>query len=545
MNNTIYVIGHKHPDSDSICSALTYANLLRQTGKEAIACRQGPLNEETKFILKRFHQENPLLLTDARAALSDIDLDQPTVIRHDETVHHAWHVMLHTQNRSLFVNDDAGNLVGICTTSDLSRVRIHPTADLQQLMSTASLSNIARTIGGTIVVDKENFHCNGHVHIITLEGNEVAQNYKFRDDIVILSSGEAKMQIMIDMHVACIVITCGQKASEQIRENARRAGIAIIETPMETMHTARIITESYSVEQVMTKDMITFRNDEYVEDVAAKMNKSRVRSYPVLDKAGHVVGAVSRYHTRNYNHKKFVLVDHSAPNQTISHIENAYVTAIIDHHHIGGVTTDHPIMYRNMQVGCTCTIINLLYEEAGIVPDKDMAGLMMSAILSDTLNFKSATTTDLDRNTVKKLAEIAGIDDVNAYAREMLGASVSLADASPHEILNRDLKSYQIGKYRFAIGQTNYSRMEEVQKILPAFKENLQKEQAENKLDLLVMLFTDVMGEGSLFVYDGPLSYVISDLLETKFDEHSGFDSRIISRKQQLMPMISEALGNI
>ena len=202
-------------------------------------------------------------------------------------------------------------------------------------------------------------------------------------------------------------------------------------------------------------------------------------------------------------------------------------------------------MYRNMQVGCTCTIINLLYEEAGIVPDKDMAGLMMSAILSDTLNFKSATTTDLDRNTVKKLAEIAGIDDVNAYAREMLGASVSLADASPHEILNRDLKSYQIGKYRFAIGQTNYSRMEEVQKILPAFKENLQKEQAENKLDLLVMLFTDVMGEGSLFVYDGPLSYVISDLLETKFDDHSGFDSRIISRKQQLMPMISEALGNI
>jgi manganese-dependent inorganic pyrophosphatase len=545
MNNTIYVIGHKHPDSDSICSAITYANLLNATGKEAVACRQGPLNEETKFILKRFHQENPLLLTDARAAISDIDIDQPAFIRHDETVHHAWHVMLHTQNRSLFVEDDDRNLVGICTTSNLAQVRIHPTADLQQLMATVSLKNIARTIGGRIVVDKENFHCNGHVHIITLEGNEVAQNYKFRDDIVILSSGEEKMQIMIDMHVACIVVTCGQKASETIRENARKAGIAIIETDNETMHTARIITESYSVEQVMTTEMITFQQDEYVEDVAAKMNKSRVRSYPVLDSSGRVVGAISRYHTRNYNKKKFVLVDHSSPSQTINHIENAYVTAIIDHHHIGGVTTDHPIMYRNMQVGCTCTIVNLLYEEAGIVPDADMAGLMMSAILSDTLNFKSATTTDLDRSTVKKLAAIAGISDINAYARDMLGASVALSDATPHEILNRDLKTYQIGKYKFAIGQTNYSHMEEVQKILPAFKENLQKEQDENKLDLLVMLFTDVMGEGSLFVYDGPLSYVITDLLETKFDEHSGFDSRIISRKQQLMPMISEALGNI
>jgi manganese-dependent inorganic pyrophosphatase len=265
----------------------------------------------------------------------------------------------------------------------------------------------------------------------------------------------------------------------------------------------------------------------------------------VLDENGKVIGGISRYHTRNYHHRNFVLVDHSALNQTINHIENANLLAIIDHHHIGGITTDHPILYRNQKVGCTCTIIASMYQENGMLPDHDMAGLLLSAILSDTLHFKSATTTDQDRFAVSWLAPIAGIDDVPAYAREMLGASVALKDSTPHEILNRDLKTYQIGRFQFAIGQTNYSHMEEVQKILPAFKENLQKEQAANGLDLMVMLFTDVMGEGSLFVYYGPLSYVLSDMLQTTFDEHSGFDANIISRKQQLMPRLSQILKGI
>ncbi len=544
MNDVTYVIGHKHPDSDSICAAITYSDLLTRLGQKAIACRQGPLNDETKFILKRFHQENPLLLTDARAMLEDIDLDSPTTILDTETVHHAWHVMLRTQNRSLYVLDEDGNLVGVCTTSDLSRVRIHPDADLAQLMSTASLENITRTVGGHLKVKPRHYHSNGLVHIITLDESEV-ELIDLKDGICILSSNEEIQKSLIEDAVACIVITCGRKASEEVLRQAEEKGVAIIETDSDTMNTARVITESYSVKEVMSQRIITFRKEEYVEDVAAKMLKSRVRSYPVLDEEGNVIGGISRYHTRNYNKRKFVLVDHSALNQTVNHIENANVLAIIDHHHIGGITTDHPIMYRNQKVGCTCTIISNMYQENGFLPDADMAGLLLSAILSDTLNFKSATTTDADRLAVNWLAKIAGISDVNVYAREMLGASVALKDSTPHEILNRDLKTYQIGKYAFAIGQTNYSHMEEVQKILPVFKENLKKEQAANGLDLLVMLFTDVMGEGSLFVYDGPLSYVLADVLETTFDDNSGFDSTIISRKQQLMPKLSAIMKDI
>ena len=439
MNSTIYVTGHRHPDSDSICAAITYADLLRRCGQDATPCRQGPLNEETKFILKRFHQENPLLLTDARTMIKDIDIDEPMVIRKDETVHHAWHEMLRTQNRSLFVVDEEGKLCGICTTSNLSYVRLQPDGDLDALMATARLEDIARTIGAKIRVTPKQFRNSGHIHIVTVEEEEIC-HYPLKDGIVLMSTGSEKQKRVIDCGAACLVLTCEVPATDEVLEYARAHDCALIETGLDTMHAARIISESYAVENIMSRDPIFFRDTEYINDVAAKMMKSRVRSYPVLDENDVIVGAISRYHTLSHNRRKFVLVDHSAVNQSVMHVEEADLVAIIDHHHIGGIQTDRPIMYRNVKCGCTCTIISTLYQENGMLPDADMSGLLLSAILSDTLNFKSATTTDRDRATAAWLAGLAGITDIDDYAREMLGASVALKDSTPHEILNRDLK---------------------------------------------------------------------------------------------------------
>ena len=544
MNNTIYVTGHKNPDTDSICAAITYTELLRQQGEDAVACRQGPLNEETKYVLKYFGLENPLLMTDARTKLKDIDLDTPTLIEQDATVHHAWHVMLRTRNRSLFVVDENGKLCGVCTTSNLSSYRLQENKIIEDLMATATLANIARTIGGTIAVDIEDFHSNGKALVITLDGVDEGR-YQLKNSIAIMSSGMDKQIFLIEKGVGCLVLTCGVKAHEVIRKAARERGVAIIETDEDTMHTAAAINESYSISQIMTRDVICFEDEEYVPDVAAKMTRSRVRSYPVIDENGDVVGAISRYHTLNYHRRNIVLVDHSARNQSINHVEDAHIVAIVDHHHIGNIETDYPIDYRNVRCGCTCTIISKLYKEHGVTPSREMAGLMMSAILSDTLNFKSATTTDMDRQAVKELAEIAGIKDVDEYARNMLGASVDLKNATPEDILKRDLKTYEIGKYRFAIGQTNYSNREDVTLIVPSFREYMPKQQEALHLDLLVMCFTDVMGGGSAFLFYGPLSNVMSEVIETNFDEHYGFDSHIISRKQQLMPKLSELIKNM
>ena len=343
------------------------------------------------------------------------------------------------------------------------------------------------------------------------------------------------------MGTRCMIITCDQEISPDNLELARKQDCAVIRTPWDTMKVAKVINEAFPVESLMSRNPITFQDDEYVDDVAKKMANTRYRSYPVLDIEGKAVGAVSRYHLLNYRRKKFILVDHSAKNQAINNIDDAEIEEIIDHHHIGNIETSYPIFYRNQRCGCTCTIIAQLYKENGIIPSAQMAGIMMSAIISDTLHFKSATTTQLDKDVAYGLAEIAGVD-LDHYADEMLSASVALKESTPTQILNRDLKTYDMGKYKIAIGQTNYKNIEDIQAILPAFRQQLEKEQTAKQFDLMVMMFSHIMAEGTMFVYSGPLSYVMNEIIDTKFDDNSGYDHEIISRKQQLMPKLSVIL---
>ena len=540
MQQYVYIVGHKNPDTDSICSALAYAELKQRLGVHAIPCRLGPLNEETKYVLKRFGLENPLLLKDARSQLRDIDIDEPTLITTKTSLKEARDVLFKARNKSLFVLDEQQKLTGIVSTSNLASPRMMSDELMHKLMKTASLSSLAKTINGEIDYEPKNFKTNGKVFIVTLnDGTKFEEN--FRHSITILSDGNRKQRQLLEMGTRCMIITCDQEISPDNLELARKQDCAVIRTPWDTMKVAKVINEAFPVESLMSRNPITFQDDEYVDDVAKKMANTRYRSYPVLDIEGKAVGAVSRYHLLNYRRKKFILVDHSAKNQAINNIDDAEIEEIIDHHHIGNIETSYPIFYRNQRCGCTCTIIAQLYKENGIIPSAQMAGIMMSAIISDTLHFKSATTTQLDKDVAYGLAEIAGVD-LDHYADEMLSASVALKESTPTQILNRDLKTYDMGKYKIAIGQTNYKNIEDIQAILPAFRQQLEKEQTAKQFDLMVMMFSHIMAEGTMFVYSGPLSYVMNEIIDTKFDDNSGYDHEIISRKQQLMPKLSVIL---
>ena len=540
MQQYVYIVGHKNPDTDSICSALAYAELKQRLGVHAIPCRLGPLNEETKYVLKRFGLENPLLLKDARSQLRDIDIDEPTLITTKTSLKEAWDVLFKARNKSLFVLDEQQKLTGIVSTSNLASPRMMSDELMHKLMKTASLSALAKTINGEIDYEPKNFKTNGKVFIVTLnDGTKFEEN--FRHSITILSDGNRKQRQLLEMGTRCMIITCDQEISPDNLELARKQDCAVIRTPWDTMKVAKVINEAFPVESLMSRNPITFQDDEYVDDVAKKMANTRYRSYPVLDIEGKAVGAVSRYHLLNYRRKKFILVDHSAKNQAINNIDDAEIEEIIDHHHIGNIETSYPFFYRNQRCGCTCTIIAQLYKENGIIPSAQMAGIMMSAIISDTLHFKSATTTQLDKDVAYGLAEIAGVD-LDHYADEMLSASVALKESTPTQILNRDLKTYDMGKYKIAIGQTNYKNIEDIQAILPAFRQQLEKEQTAKQFDLMVMMFSHIMAEGTMFVYSGPLSYVMNEIIDTKFDDNSGYDHEIISRKQQLMPKLSVIL---
>lgn len=541
MKEKIYIVGHKNPDSDSICSAIAYAELKQKLNINAIACRLGPLNEETKYILKKFNVNNPLLIDDARSQLCDIDIDKAHKINSDCTVKEAWKSLL-DDNHCLCVMDN-DKLVGMITTNDLAKLRLTDFKSIEKMMSDVKLESIASTIKGKILNNVDDFKCSGAVYILTLtESSEY--NDKIKGGICVLSDNTSMQESIIKAGAKCLVLSCGREASPKVIELAKANNCAIISTNKDSMAVAQVINESFSIDKIMTTELLVHRDNEYVEDILTKMLNSRFRSYPVLDKNNQLLGTVSRFHLFNFKKKHFILIDHSAKNQSINNIERAYVEEIIDHHHIGNIQTDHPIYYRNQICGCTSTIIAQLYEENGVTPSPEMCGLMLSAIISDTLHFKSATTTDLDVNMAHKLAKLANIN-LDEYALEMLSASVALIDSTPKQILNRDLKNYEINGYKIAVGQTNYHNIEDLQSILPDFQSALEKQRDDQGNDLLVMMFTHVSAEGSMIVYSGKLSYIMEEIIETSFGDNSGYDRNIISRKQQLMPKLSEIIRNV
>ena len=540
----IYVIGHRNPDTDSICSALAYAALKQKLGENAQARRLGTLNEETKFVTRYFDVEAPLLMQDARTQLFDLALDKPVLIKEETLVNEAWRLMDQTETRSLFVVDDNDELLGIVSTSNLAKMHWYSNEQLKDLMKHTTVESLNKTLKGKILVDALNFSPSGVVNVVTVI-NDPTAHIDVEHSICICSDNEAMLLRLIEEHAACIVISLGIYVSEEVLSLARKKNVAIIKTEMDSMQVARCIYEAVEVKYLMTKDPLFYNESDYVTDVMKKVTQSRFRAYPVVNDDNQVVGSISRFHLFGYNKKKFILVDHSSKLQTIKNIEDGEIVEIIDHHNIGNIETSKPIYYRNQRCGCTCTIVACLYQEHEIRPDSNMAGMMMSAILSDTMNFKSKTTTQLDIDICHWLADIAGVDDIEAYAKEMLYASISIRNAEPKELLKRDLKIYNFGRFKIGVGQTNYSDIEDIQSRLNDYKKVLSDEVESEQLDLLVMMFTHVLADGTMFVFTGDLSYIMRDIIDTSFDDHSGYDRKIMSRKQQLIPSISSRIEQL
>lgn len=540
MSDKIYVIGHKNPDTDAISAALSYADLKRQLGFNTEACRLGTLNEETKFATRKFNIEAPRLIKDARSQLLDLTIDEPEIIRSTFSCNEAYKRIISTNNRTLFVADDDNKLLGIVSVVDLSSLRMNSHEKRTELMKNTNLAILSNDLEGEIIVDKENFSCNGLINVVTYGSLSHLQN-NIKDSICVLMEDENIQKQLIELGASCLILSCDCKPSSEIVKLAKEHGTAIISSKLLSAEIARVIYEAIPVSFIMTTEPVAYLNTDYVEDVAAKITATRFRSYPVLDEEGHLLGAVSRYHLFKYKRKQFILVDHSTRAQSIDNLDKAEIIEIIDHHHIGDVQTTKPIYYRNQKWGCSCSIVYQMYCENGLKPSPNIAGMMLSAIISDTMHFKSKTTTEHDIRIAHELAEIAGVD-CDEYAKEFLAASVNLRDGKAEDILNQDLKRYKFGNASIAVGQTNYNNIEDIQSRLNEFEEIMKREQKANKYDLIVMMFTHVLAEGTMFVFYGPLSPMMFDIIQTKFDDHSGYDHSIMSRKQQLIPSISEMI---
>ena len=538
---TVYITGHRHPDTDSIASAIAYALLQRRKGINAVPCRLGPINTETRWLLERFGFEEPMLFEEARATIKEIDMDPPLTITPETTIYETLQLMKQNNKQSYGVVNQKGQLLGMVTRSDLSRVGLGDTAAAIQLLKDTPLDYIAKTIRGFFAYRDEEYHFNGKVSIIAMTETGL-NDYDIRDRLVMLGNDTEAQKAAIRKGAGILVVVWTKEIAPEVIELAKAHHCPIIISGHGTMNTSRYLYFAPPVRLIMLKSLVSFNMDEFVEDVGKKMLKSRYRSYPVIDNNNYLRGYLSRYHILDYRNKQVILVDHNEYAQSVKGVEKADLLEIIDHHRICDIATSRPISFRNEIIGSTASIITSIYMENQMDIPKNVAGLLLGAILSDTLKFRSPTTTPKDIGLAKTLAHIADLD-IDAFASEMFRVSSNISQKSVQELITQDVKTFQIDSHKVMIAQIIISAVDEVHSIEDELQQEMNSFAIDKELDLFVAAFTSILENGSIFYASGPLSEIVTEAFPNHHGAHS-FQEDILSRKNQIVPLLSRAIIN-
>ena len=540
--DTIYIFGHKNPDTDSICSAIAYAELKKKLGVKAQACRLGDLNDETKFVLDYFKVSLPQKISNVRRQVSDLDLDIVDKLSPDVSIKIAWQIMEQSNIRTLPIVDDAQKLLGLVSITNITD-KYMDVFDYTCISSCGTrIDNVLETINGEIEAgNRHDFKLTGKI-VVAACMPESYGDYIEKGDIVVVGNRSDSQIKALELGANAVVVTCGFTPDEEVCKKAVELGAVIITTPYDTYTTARLVNQSIPVSSIMTADennnIVKFCINDYIEDIRDSMTKNRYRSYPVLDEDGVVLGFISRYHLISHRKKKVILLDHNEKGQTVKGIEEAEIMEIIDHHKVGDLTTASPILFKNEPVGSTATIIANLYTEKGRRPTPSIAGILCAAIISDTLKFQSPTCTDYDRSTAYRLADIAGID-IDEFAEMMFKAGTSLSGKSPAEAFSQDFKTVEIQGYTVGISQITVMGMSVVTELKKDIFIHMDKLSFGDAYNLLVVIFVDLASGTTTLHFAGSLAEEIAtDLGGPNHGEEIVFKN-IMSRKKDVIPLIT------
>ena len=538
----IYITGHRHPDSDSIVSAIAYTELKKRKGFDAVACRLGALNPETKYLLERFGFDEPILFEDARSTLAEIALDPPITITSTTTIQEALEIMKTQNKQSLAIVNSKNKLMGMVTKSDLAEIGLSDTAVSISLLKETPTDYIAKTISGEVLYDDDERHFNGKVSVIAIAESRL-KNYDLKDRLVIVGNDTDAQLAAIRKHAGILMVVWCDTIEPEVYELAQQMHCPIIKSGHGTMNTTRYLYFSPPVRLIMKTDLISFNINEFVEEVGMKMLKSRYRSYPVVDDENRFVGYVSRFHVLNQHNKKVILVDHNEFSQSVKSIEKADLLEIVDHHRISDIVTSRPIAFRNEIIGSTAAIIASIYFENQMEIPKNLAGLLLGAIISDTLKFKSPTTTEKDRGIAKVLAELADLD-IDAFAKEMFKLTSNISNRAVKDLIRQDIKKFEIDGKKVMIAQVIAYQVEDAKEIETELEKEMKSYVKGKGLDLLVMAFTSILENGSVFYAAGKLDYVVEEAFPNNEGEKHSFQADILSRKNQFVPLLSRAIIN-
>ena len=544
---TVCVIGHKNPDTDSICSAISYAYLKNQTDPEHnyVACRAGMPNPETAYVLEHFGMEAPLFLENIGTRVKDMEIREVPGVREDISVLDAWNIM-RTQNVfTLPITDETNHLRGLITTNDIAKSYMEEHDSDIVSKARTPYKNILKTLNGRMVVGDENGCFEKGKVLIAAANPDVMEAYISENDMVILGNRYEGQLCAIEMNAGCIVVCLGTPVSKTIQLMAREHGTTIIETPLDTYAVARLINQSMPINYFMKKDqLITFRKSDFTEDIRDIMSSKRFRDFPIVDSKGAYVGMISRRNLLGVHRRAVILVDHNEVTQAVNNIEDADILEIIDHHRLGSMETMNPVYFRNQPVGCTATIIYQMFQENGIEIPKTIAGLLCSAILSDTLLFRSPTCTPLDKTVAIALSKIAGID-YEQHAHDMFAAGSDLKKKTPEEIFYQDYKKFEFDGRSLGIGQINSMDVTELENIKQRMLPYLEEVYKEKDLDMMVFMLTDIIeGSTELLCYGEDAVKLVEDAFPpVKVKDNAARIDGIVSRKKQVVPALMSAIA--
>ena len=544
----VWIIGHKNPDTDSICAAIAYAELKNKTeDDEFIPRKAGELNSETRYVLERFGVPEPKTVKQVGTQIKDLDFHKTEGVSGHISLKKAWALMKSEDSVTLPVVDDNGKLEGVIVNGDIAYSYIDILDNTILGRARTQYKNIIETLNGKLLTGNEHgYFVKGKV--VVASGNRQAIRDEIEDDdLVVLGNVFERMEIALGQNPSCMIVTGVKDLPQEIIDGAKAIDCVLITTEYDSFTTARLIHQSMPIKYFMTKEnIVSFDLDDYLDDVKSRMSKVRHRDFPILDDQRHYVGLFSRRLLINPRKKKVILVDHNEKSQAVDGIDQAEILEIVDHHRLGSLETIQPIMFRNQPLGCCSTIIYLMYKEKGVPVEPKIAGLLLSAILSDTLMFRSPTCTPKDEEVAKELAEIAGVD-YEELAISMFEAGSNFNGKTTEEIVYTDFKTFNSEGRSFGVSQVSAISVNQLRSILPDIKAYLPTMQKEKGVDMVFVMLTSILEQGSEVLFNGNEAERVLSLgfgKEKMKDELFDLPG-VVSRKKQMVPNIIEGIQQL
>ena len=547
MRNIVYVTGHKNPDSDSICAAYAYAEFKNKTGEiPAIPVRLGNVSRETQFILDYFGAEAPEYLETVKLKVEDLKIDNINPVTPEISLKMAWNIMRDKNIQSLPVADSNDHLLGMLSVSNLTSSYMDIWDNVILDKSNTSIDNIVDTLSAKeLYIHGNNPKFPGKICVAAMQP-ESMKGLIEEGDIAIVGDRPEVQEALIDLKVSLVIITGSHNVSDELLEKAKSNGVCIISTPHDSFTASRLIVQSIPVGYVMaTENIVSFSTDDLVEDIKKEMSETRYRSYPVTDSDGKVVGLISRYHLISNHKKKVIQADHNERGQSVDGLDEAEILEIIDHHRVADIQTNNPIYFRNEPLGSTSSIVAKCFFENGIRPSKKAAGLLMGALISDTLLFRSPTCTEQDKHICKRLAEIAGVNDVEAFAKEMFKAGTSLQGKTVEQIFNQDFKPFTIGEVKIGVAQVNTMDIEGFMPLKEDMLKYMERKAEENSFSMVMLLLTDILNEGSQILVAGRMPEIVEKTFSVTLEASTAFLPGVLSRKKQVIPPLTNVISTM